>query len=475
MEGRESAVAENLINELKEAHSGGFVYTPTDMTGEKQLRKIGLELEFIMVKSSGASMGHTAELSDTLSVLRRITEKDGTWDAVEKGMRLKKDVGVQERGGKKRYELSIGTDLGSGLLEVNFLPFERLSGAEDHFREMMALVSHAAEENNMLILGYGVQPMSKRSTDYMMPKARYGLLLERYGENLLNFTLPAANQVHFEVSIGESIHALNMLNRASPAIIAMTANASIMHGERTKYLDIRNMFWKWLVNGRKEDWERVGIAPDFADHDNYFSRLLEFQPFMTKREEYMSVSGYRSLAEFIKAEDASAIRIGSRERVGIVPSITDVYFQEGTVWWDARLKSSYGTIELRCPSLQPSTKEILAVAALGLGLIENLGEASKRLSLYSENGLKRARHDAIRMGLGAKIVCGNDREDIAVLAKDLLSISWKGLRRRGLVEEKYLDPLYSRISEMRVPAQKSECVLNEKGFQEFVESARLRI
>ena len=47
-------------------------------------------------------------------------------------------------------------------------------------------------------------------------------------------------------------------------------------------------------------------------------------------------------------------------------------FHEGSIWWDSRARTVYGTIEIRQAC---SNKDNGCLAALALGLVENLDQA----------------------------------------------------------------------------------------------------
>ena len=113
-------------------------------------------------------------------------------------------------------------------------------------------------------------------------------------------------------------------------------------------------------------------------------------------------------------------------RTGLAAMPQDIQFHGGFAWWQARLASSHGTLEIRPCSQQPDDA-VMAVAAMGLGLVENLKDAYHLYKTHSLAEWRRLRFDVLRHGLRASIL---DRP-VLPLVRRMLEIARTGFSDEG--------------------------------------------
>lgn len=101
------------------------------------------------------------------------------------------------------------------------------------------------------------------------------------------------------------------------------------------------------------------------------------------------------------------------------------------------------------------------VAALTLGLMENLGQAEEVVRQYSWEELVVAREEAIRRGLAA-CVAGRP---IVKLCAEVLQIAAEGLRQRQLGEERFLESLWVRLEKEQCPADEARQLFLRHGLE----------
>jgi gamma-glutamylcysteine synthetase len=106
----------------------------------------------------------------------------------------------------------------------------------------------------------------------------------------------------------------------------------------------------------------------------------------------------------------------------------------------------------------------MVVQALTLGLVNNLNAAEAIVHRWGYETLKRYRFEAIRRGLAAEL---GDRLAIPLL-EDVLSAADEGLRSRGLNEEVFLQPLFRRLANKRLPANTAIHIWLRGGARKFV-------
>lgn len=275
------------------------------------------------------------------------------------------------------------------------------------------------------------------------------------------FTVIADNQVHVDVGLDEAVTAVNVLNALAGAQLALTANSSVWNSQiDLDHVAVRELFWDWWGT----DDFRHGIPPrplrDFAD---YVQSTVELRPVYVKREgQYLGLTHYPSFLDYFGSA-APVGRSSEGQEVKLRPETADIDLHDRAFWWNARL-SRFATVESRVSCQQPPG-ELLAPAALVLGLVENLTEAQAVLRGYRWDKLRELRTQAAHTGLQAF------SDDIVVrpLLKEMLSVAQWGLRERGRDEERFLQPLQERLAQYRCPARDLREIFSQGGIEAFLD------
>ncbi|MDE1823852.1 MAG: hypothetical protein KGH74_00970 [Candidatus Micrarchaeota archaeon] len=415
-------------------------------------RRIGPEIECTAVCKETLREPSVAQVT---KLFENMAARDG-WKA-EKEV-LMTDGGLEEActGASKRiggYNVLVTTDVGTGTIEACIPPSVSLKEAERHIKDIMGMVCEVADMSGIYILGLGFSPVSEPSSNLVMPKPRYTYFTEKvFGRNIGEIALSSAAQCHIEVSSDELPRVLNVLNGFSPALIALTANSTIVGGEFTEYLEFRGRAYDSLVRSGGIEAKRVGIADRFGTIEECYECMLDFRPIFTKRNgEYYGYNGrVSSMREYLANGKTETHSILNGSRMDIKPELVDMFFLEGTVWWDARPKGVYGTVELRPCSFQPSTNDLMAINAAALGLVENSREAERMITRYSLREIEAARADAMANGVRARIGGG----ELHAFAEGMLGIASAGLS--SIAEDVgYLAPLFRNLERMESPADRS--------------------
>jgi len=469
------------------------LYT-SNMT-DSDSRTIGPEGEYLVVRRSDfKSAGRTDVREFFSSLVRDGWEPD--WD-----LQTGKLVGVSQKHNGDKVKVS--TDFGTGTLEINFIPRTTLHQIDAELNQTLSYVSRKLDENDLLLLGYGIQPVSPPAKELVAEKGRYSTLEQRFwtrerkeihdGCTDVHFhTINAAQQVHVSLrNAPEAVRATNLLNLASPAIIALMGNSPIwLNGQGVKYNDARQIFWDWVVNVPQDTYRKGVPKRLFSDLQDYVNCQLGFEPVMTARVgdegvSYFEIVGHDSLRHcfergeiqvvlpgsvnrevYDKTKDVKAALNPTQRLSTLKPDNIDVFAQDSFSWYEARLKAEYGTVELRCCSQQP-LKEQMVVPAVALGLVENLDELEEALEGFSTDDARKARLLCINYGLAGKY----RDEKVLGVAERLVDVARTGLERRGLGEEVYLEPLDRRLSEKKNPGDRILEAYQKRGIAGVVEVA----
>ena len=241
--------------------------------------------------------------------------------------------------------------------------------------ECLGLVTGILAAHDARLIGYGVHPKAKPSTQYMEDKQRYHLINETYrkeqtGRNAeydLGVTcISASIQAQVEVGVQESIRAMNALNATAGLRVALFANSPVWQDELSDFKAVRQAFYDWIWQSRSD---QIGMAPILTSLNDYIEGLLRSKSLIIYRSpDYLALDHTQSFRSFMDApESAARTAAGATRRVTASPD--DIFAMNAATWFDARLRSVHGTIEERVCCQQPPTEQ-LASPALTLGLVE---------------------------------------------------------------------------------------------------------
>ncbi|MGH2373938.1 MAG: glutamate-cysteine ligase family protein [bacterium] len=334
-------------------------------------------------------------------------------------------------------------EMGRATVEVVLPPAVDLHELETVSAEAIGRLVRAAASRGMLVLGYGIQPRTPRSSRLMTPKQRYRALFRAVGGAWLHFTTTASDQVHVDVSRDELMDAVNVLNVLSGPIIALTANSSVYAGRPGRFVSGREGLLAALGGYRH------GMTP------KRFSSLEEFMAFICGQTCYVLkqdgryVPYGRPFTSYLAAHG---------------PDLGAYLIHEHYMWNSARPRSQHGTIEIR-PACQQPPDEPLAASALALGFVEAMNDAwaylCERLGPDPWPAMVAYRRAAVRDGLRAS-------EPAPGFLAGLVDLAEVALSRRGRGEERYLVPIRARLESGVLPADRVTTLFQRDGVAAFI-------
>ena len=429
-------------------------------------RRIGAELKFPLVKSDG-----TAASFETLRALWGYLCERG-WGPVKDTM-TGAIVGVRKPGEQNHTVASCET--GFCKAEFSLAHVKSLFELERLIHDLRNELRPFADEHNVHLLGYGIQPITPPSKRLLMKRTRTSVwdkvfpsnrhVAKQDGDDVHLFTINAASHVHVSVARQEAIPAVNVLNGFAGAQIALTANSNIWLGKiDPEYKCVAEKFWDWWM----PESNRVGVPQSpFKGIKDYVRTIASFRPVYVKRAgKPIVLKRYRTFAEYYSSGRAVGFDVQGR-KVSFVPDKSDIDLHNTCYWYTTRL-SRHCTVENRVNDQQPP-EDVSCVAALTLGLVSALPEAEEELSRFDWNHLRAAREIACRSGLDGS----TDTFTLSELALRMLWLATTGLRKRGLGEEQFLVPLWNRLSRRTCPADEAAELFNGGGIEALVAGRKL--
>lgn len=429
--------ARNLVQQLLEE---AF---PIQLSGP---RHAGPEEEFPVVDDHG----YMADITPLFEELQR------------RGWSPKSDSVSGALIGAYRNDMEIGMDVGRGTLEISF---PHVGNLLDHIptrEHTLSLVDGLLGERGFHRLGdYAIQPRTLPARELWAPKGRGSFFRDFFDPSVHAQTLTASSQTHVDVTREEALPALEAMLALAPVFIALNANSPIWAGnaDPNGLVAVRQHCWYGftLEHGF---WGNVLCGPPRYGHDSRVEQaptsfeelafIISATPFIVRVDD-TTIEGPGVPFETWYANHGSSLS-DARKR--------DAYHNhEGTIWWDARPRTVFGTIEVR-PSCQ--NKDAVASHALVLGLVENLKET-----------LDFVRHaktyQAWRELQAAAIQNGLRANGMSTIAQSVIELAEIGLKRRGMGEESLLVPLKIRVREETSPAHIKINIFQEGGIDALVD------
>jgi gamma-glutamylcysteine synthetase len=309
----------------------------------------------------------------------------------------------------------------------------------------------AALDHGWQLLGYGIQPVTPASLPIMSPKQRYQSLYRAMGQEWLWYTVTASDQIQIDIRRDELVHILNFGNLMAPVIIALCGNSPVYAGALSPYCSGRE--GQMAAIHASEHRHGMPVRP-YTSIEDYVATVSE-STYLILRADNVVVPSSRPFTDYLATHG---------------PDFEAFLFHEHYIWNSARLRVHYGTVEIR-PACQQPWDEQMAAAALGLGLIE----ASREIDEFVQSVLGNAywttmrtyHRQVIRSGLAAPQPAPNFLSQIAVMAAE-------GLRRRGLGEERLLDPIFTRLERRLNPAQRVHYIFQADGVYGLLRRTAIR-
>ncbi|KKW32005.1 MAG: hypothetical protein UY76_C0045G0005 [Candidatus Uhrbacteria bacterium GW2011_GWA2_52_8d] len=365
--------------------------------------------------------------------------------------------------GVYKQNMEIGMDVGRGTMEIGFPHVGNLLDHVPVRKQTFALVDRLLEKHGFFRLkDYAIQPRTRPTPELWAPKGRGMFFRDFFDPRVHAQTLTASSQTHIDVTQAEALPALKAMLALAPVFIALNANSPVWkeNADPGGLLAVRQHcwygftvnhgFWSNVLCGppNQNGSTRVEQAPESFEE---LAAIISATPFIVR------VSNNRIEGPGVSFETwyaASQCDLSSDELR------RDAFLNhEATIWWDARLRTAYGTIEVR-PSCQ--NRDSIATHALVLGLIENLKvtlDFVHKVKTYAQ--WRNLQSHAIAYGLHT--------DKMPRIAHQVIWIAEEGLKRRGMGEEILLSPLKIRVQRSTSPAHTKLAIFKESGIDALVD------
>lgn len=378
---------------------------------ELKEKRIGLKKEYPVINRK------TFEAADIRIIFPLLIKLGWTpvfeWTPLFDGGRQEEMVGVKNDGGK------ITAGIGWCTLVVSIPPQPTVFLSAMALEEIEAELAKLCRQKGMLILGYGAQPVTYPDKTLWTEKYRARFTKSYSLSPSEMIPIMAADRVCVDVAQEEIADAVDALNALSGPVAWLFANSPIWRGEVDPLRRLTTRMDAWSFTGR----ERSGIPPKiFNSNDSLLAYMLGIMPrnWFEKWPEH-----------------------------------------ESALWFDARPRAKYGTLEFISACSQKSG-ENRHLMALILGLVENLSGTKKLLGDYILRN---------RVNLRKSAVYNPPSAAMEKVVEEMLNVAQIGLERRGFGEEMYIAHLRTRIAKSQNPAIEALQIFRRQGYMpQFIDS-----
>jgi glutamate--cysteine ligase len=316
-----------------------------------------------------------------------------------------------------------------------------------HLEQVKAI----GEKTGKGFLGLGMWPDKSRAELPIMPKGRYGIMLNympkkgNLGLDMMLRTCTIQTNLDYS-SEADMAQKFRVALALQPLGTALFANSPFTDGKPNGYLSYRSHIWS------DTDPDRTGMLPfvfeDGFGYERYADFALDVPMYFVYRDgQYLDASGL-NFRDFLNGE----LPILPGEK----PTIDDWNDHLSTIFPEVRLKSF---LEMRGSDGGPWNR-ICALPALWVGLLydQNALDAAWDVVKHWSLEEREALRDSVpKLGLKAPVPGGRTLGDIA---PEILDIATAGLSARGRLngsgdnESGFLDPLHEIVASGKTPAER---------------------
>ncbi len=433
-------------------------------------RWLGIELEWPLVSLERG--GSALNIGEVREIFARIKRQDPELHENMQGSLLLEKMVKPLGGGAFTFPQRIHPETGISTLEVSFAPAPSIKYAAEMVNRVAWHITEAAQGVGAAVLGYGIQPFTLPSRELYSPMHRHVALkhirsrmMQGSQAQMEHTTITAAAQFHVSTrDCEDAVRLMNIFNGFAPEFVLLSGNSKIMGGLDTGFVDLRSMLFQMhSVNSFF-----AGIAPRFRNFDEYFSAIKRMPVLFVQRgDTYYTIEEDITLEDFIIRGEATAKIPGYPAHYIVRFTYDDIATVLGSsIRWDARARSSLGTVEFRTVSMQPSVDDIMALGSLVLGIASNhnIEMAEELLSHRSEEETRIAKHRAAKWGAAGY------RQGVEY-AKNLLDLASQHFAGNN----SYIKKLYERLHEGMTPAEQSYRTYAREGAGAFLEQTKFKV
>lgn len=340
---------------------------------------------------------------------------------------------------------------------------KNLFDIHDRFCDYYAFTKECFEDFNHTLTGMGINPYRKYNKNQPIPSERYLMLYHhlksvKYYKNLPMYfhqypeygMFSSASQVQLDVYKDDLVKTINVFTKIEP-IKALLFSNSVLVDENKHLTCFRDALWEYSTHGVNP--HNIGMYDvDFKDLNDLQEYLKSLNIYCVMRDgAYINFPSMNLMEYFKKDYVRGEIYCNGEYRpIDIKPCISDIKYLRPFKFINLTFR---GTVEFRSVCTQPIS-DSMTVAAFHLGLNEKLDDLEELINNDDVIYHKGYTASELRKLLIQDVTPDFfNKTDLCRLTKDVVDLTSAGLKERGIGEEIFLNPLYSRIKKHTNPGR----------------------
>lgn len=381
----------------------------------KNEHRTGIEYERIPIFNSTLKAADYYSENGICNLLRAFAREEN-WDYITDDYNI---IGLKQ--GHDTITLEPGCQL-----ELSIKPDFRIKDLKQKIENINKVLKPVLNKMDIILLNYGVSPLSTNKHIRLIPKKRYKLM-SKYLWGILSDVMmreTAGIQACFDFENEEdAMEKFKISNKLVPFVTAMFANSPIRGGVETGYKSFRALSWL------NTDNDRCGFVGQIDEHfsfEEYADYVLNTPMiFINRDSQPVSIKGKINFKEFMENgyEDYDA-------------ELDDFKLHANLYFPEVRLRNF---IEIRNQDCVGKDLQY-SILALYKGILYNnqaMNDINELLKQFSYPDFAELRYNVPKSALDTKV----GKYFVKDIAKEILYISEKALIEDNLNEEKFLEPI----------------------------------
>lgn len=333
---------------------------------------------------------------------------------------------------------------------------------EKRFHSYYTYLQKILKNHHYTLTGMGVNPYRIYNHNVPIPNGRYRMLFHHLS-SYRDYHLPmyfhaypgyglfsSASQVQLDIPNRELLQTIDVFSLLEPLKAVLFSN-SVLLDEKSDLQCCRDMFWENSTHGINP--HNVGMYHcSFDSEEDLLSYLESTSIYCVERgDKYINFPPI-NIQEYFEKEkiEGEYFDIGSYKKITFHPEPQDLQYLRTFKFEDLTFR---GTIEFRSCCCQP-VSDSMTIAAFHLGAKKNLDKLQTLLDndhVIYHHGYTAT--ELRKMFVKRQLPGFVDENALYQLLGSVLDLVKEGLEKRNLGEERYLKPLYDRITNRTNPAK----------------------
>ena len=388
--------------------------------------KIGLEYERLPINSDTLKAIDYWGENGIAICLEQFARKNG-WDYIVDENNV---IGLVK--GHDTITLEPGSQV-----EISTKPERTIFELKKKIDSINSSLEEILSEHGIILLNYGVSPLSTCKNINLIPKRRYKIMANYLwgilSDVMMKETAGIQCCIDFK-SEEDAMRKFNLANKLTPFMTAMFSNSPIRGGVDTGYKSFRALSWL------NTDNDRCGFAGKISEEfsfDDYIDCVLKTPMiFIQRNGQPITINGDITFEEYLK--DGYG---------GIMPSLSDYELQANLYFPEVRLRNF---IEIRNHDCVGGDLKY-SILAIYKGIFYDnnaMLEAEELLKPLQYKDYSQLRYDIPRYGLKTEI----KKSTLIDYAKGIIGIAEKSLKNMQTGESLFIMPVKDYMAKGISPA-----------------------